>query len=131
MLFNFRNSKAIQAIPKDGLRMGPVTMDELTESTTLVSRLGPQSWHFFVALQIETDWLSEPVSCWSNNTAYQRFHKFAHDLPITNDITERMIKRTSDYSNFGAKNEDDFQAILPELKKRKFFCCSFLRLWLT
>ena len=23
-----------------------------------------------------------------------------------------MIKRTSDYSNFGAKNEDDFQAIL-------------------
>ena len=23
-----------------------------------------------------------------------------------------MIKQTSDYSNFGAKNEDDFQAIL-------------------
>ena len=23
-----------------------------------------------------------------------------------------MIKRTSDYSNFGAKKEDDFQAIL-------------------
>ena len=51
----FQDSKAIQAIPKDGLRMGPVTMDELTESTFLVSRLGPLSWHFFVALQIETD----------------------------------------------------------------------------
>ena len=92
--------------------MRPVTMDALTESTTLVSRLGPQSWHFFVALQIETEWLSEPVSTWSNNTTYQRFHKFAHNLPISNDSTERIIKRTSDYSNFGTKNEDDFQAIL-------------------
>ena len=80
--------------------MGMVTMDALTESTTLVSRLGPQSWHFFVALQIETEWLSEPVS---------------------NDSTERMIKRTSDYSNFGAENEDDFQAILTKLKKRQVF----------
>ena len=63
--------------------MGPVTMDELTESTFLVSR----------------------------------FHKFAHDLPISNDSTERMIKRTSNYSNFGAKNEDDFQAILTVVKQ--------------
>ena len=98
--------------------MGPVTMDALTESTTLVSRLGPQSWHFFVAFQIKTEWLSEPVSTWSNNTAYQRFHKFAQDLPILNNGTERMIKRTSNYSNFGAKNEDDFQAITMGKKNR-------------
>ena len=89
-------------------------MDPLTETTTLISRLGPQSWHFFDARQIETDWLSEPVSTWANNLAYQQFHKLAHDLPISNEstVSERMIKTTSDYSNFGAKNEDDFQAIL-------------------
>ena len=33
-------------------------------------------------------------------------------MPISNARTERMIKRTTDYLNYGGQGEEDFQAVL-------------------
>ena len=33
-------------------------------------------------------------------------------MPVSNEATERVIKRTSDYKDFGARSETDFQATL-------------------
>ena len=52
------------------------------------------------------------LSDWPDIPAYKVFCKFVDSFPLTNDHTERAIKRTSDYINFGSKGEQDLQAIL-------------------
>ena len=87
-------------------------MDPLEPGDTLISRIGYQSHHFFSALHIGVAWLSEPVDTWPDIPAYQKLRNFAKNLPICNDATERMVKRTNDYANYGARSETDFQSTL-------------------
>ena len=70
-------------------------MPPLTPSSNLVSRIGPQSRHFFESLNVGT-----------------RFENFARNLPVSNDAAERLVKRTTDYKDYGGRSEDDFQATL-------------------
>ena len=53
-----------------------------------------------------------PISTWPDIPSYQKLHKFAHNLPLSNAATERIVKRTYDYANFGGKSESDFQSNL-------------------
>ena len=87
-------------------------MPKLVPGCTLASRVGPQSVHFFEVLGINCAFLDEPISNWPNLPPYQKFCKFVKNLPLTNDHTEHMIKRTSDYANFGPTKESEFQDLL-------------------
>ena len=44
--------------------------------------------------------------------AFQKLSKFAQNLPISNEATERMVKRTFEFINYGARSEANFQATL-------------------
>ena len=66
----------------------------------------------FHALSIDTKFLEEPVETWDQNPAYKKFETFVEQLPITNDISKRLIRRTVVYANYGGKSEEDFQATL-------------------
>ena len=94
------------------LKKGAISMPPLHPGATLISRIGPQSLHFFSALAIGTNWLAEPVTDWESIPAYQKFSTFAHNLPLSNAATERTVKRTTDFANYGARNEEDFQVVL-------------------
>ena len=59
-----------------------------------------------------TAWLSEPVSLWDQIPAVQKLAQFAHNMPLSNAAAERMVKRTVDFANYGARGEEDFQAVL-------------------
>ena len=87
-------------------------MPPLTPSVTLASRVGSQSLHLFEAMGIGTAWLNEPVEDWDQIPAFQTLVRFARRMPISNARTERMIKRTTDYLNYGGQGEEDFQAVL-------------------
>ena len=66
-----------------------------------------QSLHLFEGMGIGTAWLNEPVEDWD-----QTLVGFARRMPISNARTKRMIKRTTDYLNYGGQGEEDFQAVL-------------------
>ena len=87
-------------------------MPKLVPGCTLASHVGPQSVHFFEVLGINCASLDEPISNWPNLPPYQKFCKFVKNLPLTNDHTERMIKGTSNYANFGPTKESEFQDLL-------------------
>ena len=61
---------------------------------------------------VGTTWLAEPVETWSDIPAFLKLQSFARNLPVSNDATERMIKRTSDFADYGVKSEIDFQSTL-------------------
>ena len=104
--------QVLLALPKDQLKQGAMEMTPLKATTTLSSRLGNQSPHFFVALGLGFEWLDEPVSSWPQIPAFQKLHAFAHNLPVDNSATERMIQRTYRYRSYGKKTDDNFQAVL-------------------
>ena len=89
-------------------------MPKLVPGCTLASHVGPQSVHFFEVLGINCAFLDEPISNWPNLPPYQKFCKFVKNFPLTNarTYTEHMIKRTSDYANFGPTKESKFQDLL-------------------
>ena len=105
-------NKIIEEAKTPNLKKGVIAMPRLEPGVTLVSRLGPQSLHFFVALKIGTAWLSEPVSLWDQIPAFQKLARFARNMPLSNAAAERMVKRTVDFANYGAHGEEDFQAVL-------------------
>jgi hypothetical protein len=45
-------AQALMHQPRGHLHPGVPAMPELTPTTTLASRIGPQSWHFFEAMKI-------------------------------------------------------------------------------
>ena len=84
----------MKSVRKDGLRQGSMKMKALEPMSTLASRIGEQSPHFFATHGVGYSWLDEPVETWPENPDYQKLHKFAHHLPVDNAATERMIRRT-------------------------------------
>ena len=98
--------------PKGKTKPGKVSMPPLVPGCSLASRIGSQSLHFFEALGVQTQFLSEPVNDWSSIPAYQKFASFVKNVPLNNDHTERIVKRTNDYAEYGSKSEEDYQAVL-------------------
>ena len=87
-------------------------MPALVESTRLSDRIGPNSLHFFEALGIGTQFLAEPIDTWQQIPAFLKFQAFVKSMPITNDISERLVRPTVMYANVGPKGESEFQAQL-------------------
>ena len=99
-------------MPKLQLSPGAIKMPALKPGIRLCDRVGPQSHHFFHCLSIEIDFLSQPVESWNDNPAYQKFCRFVDCLPVTNDESERLVRRTVLYANFGPRGEEAFQGQL-------------------
>ena len=96
-------NKIIEEAKTPNLKKGVIAMPRLEPGVTLVSRLGPQSLHFFVALKIGTAWLSKPVSLWDQIPAFQKLARLARKMPLSNAAAERMVKRIVDFANYGAR----------------------------
>ena len=105
-------AEALLSQPTDQLAPGLVRMPKLGSEPCLSECVGPQSLHFFKALSISTRFLIEPVETWSQNPDYQKFESFVAHLPVTNDESERMIRRTVIFANVGHKGETEFQGQL-------------------
>ena len=102
--------------PINKLKPGKVKMAPLTHGVTLASRVTEQSLHFFQALGVGRGFLSEPVTDWSQIPAFLKFCNFVNNFPLTNDASERAIKRTSNYLNFGGRSEEDLQSVLSSVE---------------
>ena len=87
---------AILAQPRNRLRPGKVAMAPLTARATLATRVTDQSPYFFIALGIDMAFLDESAQDWPPIPAFIKFSNFVNCFPLTNDATERAIKRTSD-----------------------------------
>lgn len=103
---------AILQQPRNELKPGKVAMPPLRQGVSLASRASNQSPYFFLALGIGFGFLGEPVKDWANIPAFVKFKAFVDSVPLNNDHTERVIKRTSDYRNYGSRTDKDFQAVL-------------------
>ena len=90
----------MKSVRKDGLRQGVMKMTALEPKSTL-----------FATLRVGYSWLDEPIETWPENPDYQKLYKFAH-LPVDNAATERMIRCTFLYCNYGKRSEDHLQATL-------------------
>ena len=108
---------AILRQPKGQLKRGKVSMRPLESTESLADRVGDQSLHFFDAWGVGTDFLSKPVEEWHGIPAYQKFVTLVKSVPLTNDATERIVKRSSDYKNIGSKSDLDFQATLQAVER--------------
>ena len=107
-----RLAAAILSQPRNELKPGKVAMPPLSQGASLASRVSNQSPYFFKSLGVGFGFLHEPVSDWEKIPAFLKFKAFIDTFPLTNDHTERVIKRTSDYINYGSKKDEDFQAVL-------------------
>ena len=92
-------------------------MAPLTAGATLATRVTDQSPYFFIALGIDMAFLDEPAQDWPQIPAFIKFSNLVNFFPLTNDATERAIKRTSDYIEYGNKGEADLQAFLSTVEK--------------
>jgi hypothetical protein len=61
---------------------------------------------------LNTAFLEEPVSTWSNIPDYITLSNFVRNVPVVNNECERLCKRTSDYASKNGKTEEDFFATL-------------------
>ena len=103
---------AILSQPKGHLFMGAIKMPHLTDTTELQDRVGPNSRHFLDALSIDTNFLRESVDDWPKIPAFLKFESFVLNMPITNDESERLVRRTVRYANLSGRGEAEFQGQL-------------------
>ena len=80
-------------------------MPPFCPGVTLTDRVGPQSHPFFKALSLSTEFLSEPVDTWGNILAFQKLSSFVEIMRVTNNASERLIRRTVQYYNSGSQKE--------------------------
>lgn len=74
--------------------------------------INKNSIHFFVKIQLQTDWLHLDIEKWSENDKYQRCLNIVGNLSVVNDCVERAVHLMSEYNNFFTKNEDQKQFIV-------------------
>ena len=99
------------------MRLGRPEMRNFGMNSTLASRVGPNSLLLFERLQIDLNWLKEPVEDWIRIPCYQKLKKFIDNVNITNDACERSVKTTSDYASKHSMKEQEFQGSLLVVNK--------------
>ena len=72
---------------------------------------GPDSWFFFKALDLNADFINQPVESWQENSCYKAALETITSIKVVNDAAERGVKLASDFLG-AAKKEDTYQHIL-------------------
>ena len=92
-------------------------MGILSEDRLEGKRLENQNHVISWVIELDSAFLSEPVTDWPNIPAFLKFKSFVLSLPIVNDACERLLKRTNDYKDSGGKKEEDFADNLQVVEK--------------
>ena len=50
-------------------------------------------------------WLNLPLEDWQNNAQFQQIENIVQDLAVTNDTSERAVKKVTDYANSASKSD--------------------------
>ena len=80
--------------------------------------VGPDSWTFFKALDVEPTFLKEPVATWANNPVFMKLKALAEPISVTNDCAERALGMLTDYSiDRVTRDEDQKQWLLQVVKE--------------
>jgi len=83
----------------------------LTANTTLSDLVGVDSWFLFYLLELDSKFLLEDVSEWSNSASYTASLTKLQAINVVNDCAERGFKLSTDFID-SAKCEDHFQNVL-------------------
>ena len=81
----------------------------------MLDLVGPSSPFFFIAFDIDSGFLSEPVKSLKTNTIFQTSNEVVKHLKVINDLAERGVKLTAGFLG-SAHKEENFQNILQLLK---------------
>ena len=108
----------------------PTFPDTIDQSTTLADLVGPDSWFTMGVLQIDDQFLEEPVDKWDMSAAYQASKCNISAINVVNDAAEQAVKVSSDFLG-AARSESHYQNVLqvveqdrkarPNLRKRKLY----------
>lgn len=72
---------------------------------------GRESWQFFTILDVNTEFLYSPVSCWPSCESFLKAEAIVQSLHVVNDAAERGVKLCHDFIA-SAKSEMKLQNIL-------------------
>lgn len=67
---------------------------------------------FFKLLGLDISFMDEPVSNWTNITAYQQSKVFLQNIKVVNDVAERAVRLVQDYNKKNWTDEQKFQDML-------------------
>ena len=72
---------------------------QIDQTTSLVSLVGERSWTLFHVLNIQTSWLEEEPSRWSEDDNFCEARDWVRTAKVVNDSCERAIKMIQDFCN--------------------------------
>lgn len=117
--------------PRDRYGTGfgkPEFPSDISESTTPADLVSRDSWFTMNILEINHEFLTEPVEAWPESAAYQASLANVDALNVINDCAERGVKLSSDFLS-ASRSEGHYQNVLqvveedrrslPNLRKRK------------
>jgi len=89
----------------------PKFPSNISESTTLADLVSKDSWFTMNILEINHEFLSEPVEAWPESAAYQASLSNIDALNVINDCAERGVKLSSDFLST-SRSEEHYQNVL-------------------
>lgn len=84
-------------------------------TTALPDLISNDSWFFFKALKLNTDFLTEEVIEWQANSSYVSSCSVVNNLKVVNDTAERGVKLGTEYLS-SANTESRYQNILQSVE---------------
>ena len=86
-------------------------LPQCVDENSLLGDLTDDSWHFFMLLKIETDFLKKPVEKWSEDPQFIAGKTNAKITAVVNDCSEREIKLATDFCS-SANAQNNFENTL-------------------
>ena len=72
---------------------------QIDQTSSLESLVGDRSWSLFRVINIQTSWLEEEPSRWSEDDNFCEARDWVRTAKVVNDSCERAIKMIQDFCN--------------------------------
>ena len=105
-----------QPSKRHGTGYGKPTFPVINERTRLCDLVDEDSWFLFKVFEINTDFLSNPVSEWPQDARFLDGAKKLENINVVNDFAERGVKLSADFLS-SAKSEMHYQNVLQVVEK--------------
>lgn len=105
-----------QSVMKKGKPKFP---ELIIETVSLVNLIEQKSWFIFQALNIDTNWLYEPVDTWNENADFSFARNVVMHLKVVNDGAERAVKLVEDYCDKVTKDPEMRQNLLQSVEHHR------------